>query len=135
MGRFGMLGENTGANAAVYWVRLKLTEGNKTKAINMASDQDILSLLAVGEDFDTNIDNFSEGDFSITTNKSEGYIFVEETSTSGSRSLGVILSRKADTGWLRSSSTMVNLTNTFNYDEALASYLESGEKILNGCNM
>ena len=135
MATFVMLCDNTGANASIYWVRLKLTESNKTKAINTASDNDILSVLVVGEDFDTNIDNFSEGDFSITTNKPEGYIYVEETTTSGPRSLGVILSRKADTGWLRSSSTMVNLTNTFNYDKALASYPESGEKILNGGNM
>ena len=135
MATFVMLCDNTGANASVYWVRLKLTEDNKAVEINTASDQDVLSLLALGEDFDTNIDNFSEGDFSITTNKSGSYIFVEETSTSGPRSLGVILSRKADTGWLRSSSTMVNLTNTFNYNKALASYPESGEKILNGGNI
>ena len=135
MATFVMLCDNTGANASIYWVRLKLTENNKTKAINTASNNDILSVLVVGEDFDTNIDNFSEGDFAITTNKTEGYIYVDETSTSGPRSLGVILSRKADTGWLRSSSTMVNLTNTFNYDKALASYPESGDKILNGGNM
>lgn len=135
MATFVMLCDNTGANASIYWVRFKLTEGNKEKAINTTSDQDILSLLAVGEDFDTNIDNFTEGDFSVTTNKAEGYVFVEETSSSGTRSLGVILSRKTDTGWLRSSSTMVNLTDTFNYSKALASYPESGEKILNGGNM
>ena len=132
---FVMLCDNPGANASLYWVRLKLTEGNKAKSINTTSDTDILTTLTEGEDFDTNIDNFTEGDFSIMTNKNGGYVIVQETSTSGKRSLGVILSRKTDAGWLRSSSTMTNLTETFNYDEALASYPESGEKILNGGNV
>ena len=135
MATFVMLCDNTGANASIYWVRLKLTEENKTKSINTTSDTDILASLSEGADFDTNIDNFTSGDFSISTNKSEGFVFIEETNTSGPRSLGVVLSRKADTGWLRSSSTMVNLTNTYNYDEALASYPESGEKVLNGGNV
>ena len=135
MATFVMLCDNTGANASIYWLRLKLTETNKTKSINTASDIDIMSVLTLGEDFDTNIDNFSLGDFVIVTKKAEGYVIVNETSSSGPRSLGVILSRKTDTGWLRSPSTMVNLTNTFNYAEALATYPESGEKILNGGNM
>lgn len=132
---FVMLCDNEGSNASIYWVRLRLTEENKSKAINTTSDIDILSVLTEGKDFDTNIDNFSEGDFAITTNKAGGYIIVEETSFSGPRSLGVIMSRKTDTGWLRSSSTMVNLTNTYNYDKALSTYPESGEKILNGGNV
>lgn len=135
MATFVMLCDNSGANASLYWVRLKLTEDNKAKSIPTTSDTDIIEHLTEGSDYETNIDNFSVGDFSISTNKAEGYIYVEETSTSGARSLGVILSRKSDTGWLRSSSTMVNLTNTFNYNEALATYPESGQKILNGGNM
>lgn len=135
MATFVMLCDNPGGNASIYWVRLKLTEDNKTKSINTASDTDILTYLSEGVDYETNIDNFSEGDFTITTNKTGGYVIVQETNTSGPRSLGVILSRKTDTGWIRSSSTMVNLTETYNYDEALASYPQSGEKILNGGNM
>lgn len=135
MATFVMLCDNEGANASIYWLRLKLTEENKSKAINTSSDIDIVSVLTEGKDFETNIDNFTEGDFAIKTNKTGGYVIVEETSTSGPRSLGVVLSRKADTGWLRSPSTMVNLTETFNYDRALASYPESGEKILNGGNV
>lgn len=131
---FVMLCDIAGSNAALYWIRFKLTEENKSKTINTTADTDILSLLTEGKDFDTNIDNFTVGDFSITTNKTGGYILVEETTISGPRSLGVILSRKTDTGWLRSSSTMVDLTDTYNYAEALASYPESGEKILNGGN-
>lgn len=135
MATFVMLCDNQGANASVYWMRLKLTEENKTKAINTTSDTDIILVLTEGKDFETNIDNFTEGDFAIKTNKANGSVIVAETSTSGPRSLGVILSRKTDTGWLRSPSTMVNLTNTYNYAEALASYPESGEKILNGGNV
>ena len=55
--------------------------------------------------------------------------------TTPSQSLGVILSRKSDNGWLRSSSTMVNLFDTYSYAEAIATYPESGEKILNGGNV
>lgn len=135
MATFVMLCDNAGANASIYWMRLKLTEENKAKSINTASDIDIISVLTEGKDFDTNIDNFSVGDFSIKTSKPGGFIVVEEVSSSGPRSLGVVLSRKADTGWLRSPSTMVNLTKTYNYTEALASYPESGEKILNGGNV
>lgn len=135
MATFVMLCDNEGANASIYWLRLKLTEENKSKAINTSSDIDIVSVLTEGKDFETNIDNFSVGDFAIKAKQADGFVLVEETSTSGPRSLGVILSRKADTGWLRSPSTMVNLTETFNYDKALASYPESGEKILNGGNM
>lgn len=135
MATFVMLCDNAGANASLYWMRLKLTEDNKAKSIPTTSDTDIIEHLTEGSDFETNIDNFSVGDFAISTNKSEGYVYVEETSKSGPRSLGVIISRKTDTGWLRSSSTMVNLTNTFNYNEALASYPENGEKILNGGNV
>lgn len=135
MATFVMLCDVNGSDASIYWVRLKLTEENINKSINLTSDIDILSVLTEGKDFETNIDNFSAGDFSILTNKNEGYVIIEENDTSGPRSLGVILSRKTDTGWLRSSSTMVNLTNTFNYAEALASYPESGEKILNGGNV
>lgn len=135
MATFVMLCDNEGSNASIYWLRLKLTEENKTKTINTSSDIDIVTILTEGEDFETNIDNFSVGDFAIMINKTGGYILVEEVSTSGPRSLGVVLSRKTDTGWLRSPSTMVNLTNTFNYAEALASYPESGEKILNGGNV
>lgn len=135
MATFVMLCDNAGANASVYWMRLKLTEENKTKAITTTSDIDIISALTEGKDFETNIDNFSVGDFAIKTNKAGSFVIVEEVSTSGPRSLGVVLSRKADTGWLRSSSTMVNLTDTYNYAEALATYPESGEKILNGGNV
>ena len=135
MATFVMLCDNPGANASIYWVRLKLTEENKTKSINTTSDIDILTVLSEGSDYETNIDNFSAGDFTIKTNKEGGYVIVEEVNTSGPRSLGVVLSRKTDAGWLRSPSTMINLTETFNYAEALASYPESGEKILNGGNV
>ena len=135
MATFVMLCDNTGSNASIYWIRLKLTEENKTKSISTTSDIDIITELEGGVDYETNIDNFTEGDFAIKTNKNGGFIIVEETSTSGPRSLGVILSRKTDTGWLRSTSTMVNLLSSWNYAEALASYPESGEKILNGGNV
>lgn len=139
---FVHLVDNPGANASVYWLRLKLTKENASKTINVSSGEvDILSLLTEGVDFETNIDNFTVGDFPIlisTNDANDGITIGKKQATSGQhicQSMGVILSRKSDTTWLRSSNTMVNLWDEFNYDEALASYPESGEKILNGGNM
>ena len=131
---FVSLVDNPGSSASVYWVRLKLTEENKVKTVG-ADDSSVLEHLAEGTDFETNIDNFTDGDFIINTMRTGGYVYVEPDGVIKSQSLGIILSRKSDTGWLRSSSTMVNLLGTFNYDEALSTYPKSGKKILNGGNM
>lgn len=140
---FVHLVDNPGGNASVYWMRFKLTDENK--AIEITPSQqgvNVLSLLTEGRDYETNIDNFSITDFPFVVK----YISDEGTCmfiTNGSpvsdikpQSMGAIASRKSDTGWLRSSSTMTNLTTeVWNYNEALASYPESGEKILNGGNV
>lgn len=135
MTTFVMLCDNPGGNASVYWVRLKLTEENKSISIDTSSDKDVISILTKDIDFETNIDNFSVGDFTIYIRRNKNLIEIGETSTTGTRSLGVILSRKTDTGWLRSSSTMTNAFNTYNYAEAIATYPKNGEKILNGGNV
>ena len=129
--------DNPGGNASIYWIRFRLTEENHNKTIGAASlPHNIMGSLSVGDDFETNIDNFSDTDFPITITSS-GLVLGNGTdeNTPQSQSLGIIVSRKSETGWLRSPSTMVNLSNEFNYHEALASYPESGEKILNGGNM
>lgn len=129
---FVFLKDNTGGNASIYWIRLKLTDENKTKSITMGDN--VLAKLSEGTDFETNIDNFTSNDVGLLA--MEDYLAAELTGESQvSQSLGVIMSRKADAGWLRSPSTMVNIKNTYNYTEALASYPENGEKILNGGNM
>lgn len=136
-----MLQDNPGGNASVYWIRLKLTDQNKSIVIN-TSDQgvNILSSLVEGTDYETNIDNFSVEDFPIILNTKDGDTYLSFgtkviVSDPKTKSLGIIVSRKTDAGWLRSSSTMVNLFETYNYSEALATYPESGEKILNGGNV
>lgn len=136
-----MLQDNPGGNASVYWVRLKLTEQNKSIAIT-TNDQgvNILSSLVEGTDYETNIDNFSVDDFPIILMTTGGDVYLSFgtkviDSDPKQKSLGIIVSRKTDAGWLRSQSTMVNLFETYNYNEALASYPESGEKILNGGNV
>lgn len=131
---FVALVDNPGSSASVYWLRLKLTEENKVKPVD-TDDSSVLEALVEGTDFETSIDNFTSGDFVINTNKTNNSVYVEPGSNSQSQSLGIILSRKSDAGWLRSTSTMVNLLSTWNYAEALASYPENGEKILNGGNM
>ena len=129
--------DNPGANASIYWIRICLTEDNKTKALGFNSQaHNIMETLSLTDDFETNIDNFTSGDFPVTV-KTSSVVFGDGTSEDSprSQSLGIIVSRKSDSGWLRSPSTMVNLSNTFNYHEALASYPRSGEKILNGGNL
>lgn len=134
---FVNLVDNQGANASLYWMRFKLTDENKSKIVGSdGSSIDILSKLSEGVDFETNIDNFSPSDWPITF--SNGSLLLGNGTANNdpiNQSLGIILSRKTDAGWLRSPSTMVNIKNTFNYTEALASYPENGEKILNGGNV
>lgn len=133
---FVNLVDNPGGNASVYWLRLKLTEANKSKSFTASEAPNVIESLTEGTDFETNIDNFTAEDFTISYIVDAGGNFLRAgTSNEGSQSMGVILSRKSDTGWLRSSSTMVNLLSNYNYDQALASYPENGEKILNGGNM
>ena len=131
---FVNLVDNPGGNASLYWIRLKLTEQNKSKSFTRSEDPQILQSLVEGEDFETSIDNFTADDFKIQYS-SERNLFTVTTGSDTSQSLGAIVSRKTDTGWLRSSSTMVNLKDTFNYTEALATYPETNEKILNGGNV
>lgn len=132
---FVSLVDNPGGNASVYWVRIKLTDTNKGKSFTATEDPNVIASLTEGTDFETNIDNFTTGDFSVTYLHEKSAISINIDKDSVTQSMGVIVSRKSDTGWLRSPSTMVNLTNTFNYADALASYPESGEKILNGGNV
>lgn len=128
---------NPGGNASVYFVRLKLTEANKAKVVGSSeSNGNILSKLEEGTDFETNIDNFSPEDFAISWKGSLLFIGGGTLlSNPTQQSMGIILSRKSNTGWLRSPSTMLDLIDTYNYAEAIATYPESGEKILNGGNM
>lgn len=135
---FVALVDNPKANASIYWVRITLTEQNMALNVDDNTSQNALDQLEEGVDFETNIDNFTPSDFAIMINNSDPdshNISVSLETNGQNASLGIILSRKSDTGWLRSPSTMVNLLGTWNYAEALASYPENGEKILNGGNM
>ena len=138
---FVHLVDNPGSSASKYWLRLKLTEENKSVVLyNGNPPVDVLSKITEGTDYETNINNFSTSDFPIFIKRSPENLILTITSGSHisdpvSQSLGIIVSHKSDTGWLRSSSTMVNLFDTYNYAEVLATYPENGEKILNGGNV
>ena len=141
---FVHLVDNPGGNASVYWMRFKLTDEDKAIEIKPSEEGvNILSLLTEGRDYETNIDNFSVSDFPFIAkyiaDDQLTYMVISEGSPMSNltnQSMGAIVSRKSDTGWLRSSSTMKNLTaELWNYEEALATYPESGEKILNGGNV
>ena len=130
---FVQLTDNPGGNASVYWVRITLTENNMKMVVDDKAQQVILRELVEGVDFETNIDNFSPSDFNLVVDNETAHAITLNTGTNAvNSSFGVILSRKSDTSWLRSSSTMVNLLSTYNYNEAIATYPENGEKILNG---
>lgn len=129
--------DNPGGNTSIYWIRFWRTEENQNKALGFTTQaHNIMDTLSLGDDFETNIDNFTSGDFPVTL-KTSSLVFGDGTDESNpkSQSLGIIVSRKSETGWLRSPSTMVNLSNTFNYHDALASYPKNGGKILNGGGM
>lgn len=129
--------DNPGANASLYWIRFRRTETNQNKSIGGSTlPHNIMEELVESEDYETNIDNFSPTDFPVTISTTD-LVFGDGTDKDNPQpqSLGVIVSRKSDMVWMRSPSTMVNLNNKFNYAEALASYPESGGKILNGGNV
>lgn len=133
---FVLISDNPGGNASFYWVRITLTANNMKIVVDDKAEQQILRQLVEGVDFETNIDNFAPDDFPLVVDNQTAHAITLNTGTNAlNSSFGVILSRKSDTSWLRSSSTMVNLLNKYNYVEALASYPENGEKILNGGNM
>lgn len=129
--------DNPGGNSSLYWIRFRLTEDNQNKTIGAGElPHNIMENLSESDDFDTNIDNWSPGDFPVMISASS-LTFGNGTDESSpeTQSLGIIVSRKSDTGWLRSPSTMVNLVNSYNYTEALSTYPEGSEKILNGGDM
>lgn len=138
---FVHLVSNADANASLYWVRFKLTNENKTKTLDIQSfPGNVLNYLSEGADYETNINNFSPTDFpfNIESSGANSNLTIGKSTAADNRipqSMGVILSRKSSTGWLRSSSTMVNLTETFNFDKALSTYPTAGEVILNGGNV
>lgn len=134
---FVFLCGNANSNASVYWLRLHRTPDSEL--VNVDYNTDIISSLS-GEQgaFQTSIDNFSVGDFvlkfEVAANK--GTIIAQVPGFESSpKSFGIIVSRKNDTGWLRSTSIMAMSSDAYNYNEALATYPESGEKILNGGNV
>lgn len=138
---FVHLVSNPGDDASLYWIRFKLTNENKEKTLDIESfPANLLKSLSEGTDYETNINNFSPDDFPFNLMNSGANVTLtigKSTATDNRihQSMGVILSRKSDTGWLRSSSTMVNLTDTFNFDKALTTYPTAGEVILNGGNV
>lgn len=127
-----------------YWIRFKHTAENTSKVFVPEGQNDLVNGFTEGVDFETNIDNFSNDDFKISVWTKWNGIGAFDVSISIGFSdefkvipaaVSIITSRKADTGWLRSTSRMVYNNIAVNYDAALASYPTNGEKILNGGNV
>lgn len=126
-----------------YWMRFKHTAENTSKEFKPEGQNDLVEGFTEGVDFETNIDNFCSDDFKVAvwTLGQDGKFDVVITIGYSDEfkdipaAFGIIASRKADTGWLRSTSRMVYNDHAVNYNNALASYPTNGEKILNGGNV
>lgn len=126
------LEQSTGlGNSAFYWVRFKHLAGDDEKDITITQTNTSVISLITAEHYETNIDNFTPADIDFKVNWSSGILLFTMVVTG---SVGLIASRKSDTGWLRSTSYMT-MGATTNYDAALASFPTGGEKILNGGNV
>lgn len=126
------LEQGTGlGNSAFYWVRFKHLAGDDAKEITIPMASSSLISLIPADNYETNIDNFTPGDIDLKVNWASGIFLVTMVVTG---SVGLIASRKSDTGWLRSTSYMT-MGATPNYDAALATFPTDGEKILNGGNV
>lgn len=131
-------------NAAFYWLRLKFLADYQDSVIEFVENKiSLTSLFTEGMGLETNIDNYTEGDFEITlhrvsqSGKYTYWITIGNADTlgDGQAACTLIASSKTDAGWLRSTSSLAYNGYAFNYDAALASYPTNGEKILNGGNV
>lgn len=118
-------------NSAFYWIRFKHLQGDDKREITINTSPGFIFSLMTTEHYETNIDNFEPSDVQIMVNYSES-IFLIKLLIGGS--VGLIASRKSDTGWLRSTSYMT-MGATPNYEAALATFPTGAEKILNGGNV
>lgn len=132
------------SNAAFYWLRLKFLADYIGSTIDFVENKiSLTSLFTEGVGLETNIDNYTEGDFEITLhhvtkgNKHTYWITIGNPDTigDGQAACTLIASSKTDAGWLRSTSRLAYNDFDVNYNAALASYPTNGEKILNGGNM
>lgn len=118
-------------NSAFYWVRFKHLNGDDAKEITISQSSASVFSLMTAEHYETNIDNFEPADINFQVNWASG-ILLFTLVVNGS--VGLITSRKSDTGWLRSTSYMT-MGAAPNYDAALATFPTGVEKILNGGNV
>lgn len=132
------------SNAAFYWLRLKFLADYIGSTIEFVENKiSLTSLFTEGVGLETNIDNYTEGDFEITLHRvTNGSKYTYWITIGNSDSIGdgqaactLIASSKTDAGWLRSTSILAYNDYDVNYNAALASYPTNGEKILNGGNM
>lgn len=123
---------STLGNSAFYWVRFKHLAGDDAKDITFSGANISLFSVITTDHYETNIDNFSAEDVKLALYYSENIFGVILDIVNSS--VGLITSRKSDTGWLRSTSYMT-MGATPNYEAALATFPTGGEKILNGGNV
>lgn len=121
--------------ATFYFVRIKRTVENEQASV--AANDNLFDKFTIGTDLETNIDNFGGTDYPITIlNSTDGSSLSYKEPSGFSYSFSIILSRLENSVWKRSNATMkTTLNENKNYDEALTSYPQNGEPILNGGNI
>lgn len=111
------------------WIRYTRTKENQTKTLGNGK---VSASFTPQTDIETNIGYGSElTDYSWEVSTSEGLVNLNF----GNGSIGCIVSRKSEKGWLRSTSVMTFADTTTNYLSALATYPSIEEPILNGGNV
>lgn len=111
------------------WIRYTRTTENQSKVLGEGK---VSTKFTPQTDIETNIGYGSElTDYSWENSTSDGLVIL---SIEG-QSVGSIVSRKSEKGWLRSTCVMSFDKSSANYVTALATYPSIGEPILNGGNV
>lgn len=108
------------------WVRYTRTGENQSKVLGEGK---VSASFTPQTDIETNVGYGSElTKYSWENNTSDGMVVLNIVSGS----IGCIVSRKSEKGWLRSTCVMELSDNAMNYTSALATYPTIEEPILNG---
>lgn len=111
------------------WVRYTRTADNQSKTLGEAK---VSTAFTPQTDIETNIGYGSElTKYSWDNSTSDGMVVLNVENGS----IGCIVSRKSEIGWLRSTCVMSFRNSTTNYVSALATYPSIEEPILNGGNV
>lgn len=115
--------------AKFVWIRYTRTAENQSKVLGEAK---VSTSFSPQTDIETNIGYGSDlTKYSWDNSTSDGMVVLQVQNAS----IGCIVSRKSEKGWLRSTCVMSFVNSSTNYVSALATYPSIAEPILNGGNV